>query len=437
MPKINILSKILNHNGDGAGFFRYFTNTVWLFIEQFLRMMSGLLVGVWVARHLGPEQFGTFSYLITIAAICGGVAKLGMDGIIVNDLINKPELRDDYLGTAFWIRIISALGIIFLIAPIIWLTTKDIKTNIFVLITITGIIFQAFEVLELFFLSQVLAKTISICKIIQLVISSLLKIYCVLIDADLMYFVILFGFDALVFAFSIFIAYRIKYAVSFLSRFKFSIAKSLLKDSWPLLLSTVVVLIYQRLDQILIKNMLDDRSLGVYTAALKFTDSFYFIPMILTNSLATALINAKKNNVKLYRARLKRIYFLVLLISISIAVTIYFLSNILIQTFYGNEFKEAGGLLSMHAITLVLVGMGIVVTRWYIIENRPHIVFYNTLAGAMVSLIANFVLIPIYGLKGAVIASVLSHFTAAYAMNFVWQETRKDFLVLNKLSWSN
>lgn len=72
------LTALKNH----AGFIRYFKNTCWMMGEQFLRIIAGVFVGIWVARYLGPEQFGLFSYVLAFTAIFGGIAKLGLNGIV-------------------------------------------------------------------------------------------------------------------------------------------------------------------------------------------------------------------------------------------------------------------------------------------------------------------------------------------------------------------
>jgi len=198
---ITKLTALKNH----AGFIRYFKNTSWMMAEQFLRILAGLFVGIWVASYLGPELFGLFSYVLAFTAIFGGIAKLGLDGIMVRELVNHPEKRDAYLGTAFWLKILGAFIVMGLMATIVPFTSNDAATNLFIFIIAAGLVFQSFEVVEFYFQSQVLAKIVSICKVIQLALSSMIKIYLVLTEAELFWFVIVTAFDALSLAVSYFI----------------------------------------------------------------------------------------------------------------------------------------------------------------------------------------------------------------------------------------
>jgi len=199
--------------------------------EQFLRIIAGFFVGVWVARYLGPERFGLFSYVLAFTAIFSGIAKLGLDGIMVRELVNYPEKRDTYLGTAFWLKVIGAILVMGLMAVIVPFTSNDSQTNLFIYIIAAGLIFQSFEVVEFYFQSQVMANIVSICKVVQLALSSAIKIYLVLTEAELIYFVLVTIFDSFSLAVSYVIAYRLrKDHPPFYKYFDFSIAKQLQKS---------------------------------------------------------------------------------------------------------------------------------------------------------------------------------------------------------------
>ena len=97
-----------------SGFRRYFANTAWLFAEKILRMVVGLFVGVWVARYLGPAKFGLLSYAQSFVALFGAIATLGLDGIVVRELVKDESKRDVLLGTSFVLKLIGAF-LVFLV----------------------------------------------------------------------------------------------------------------------------------------------------------------------------------------------------------------------------------------------------------------------------------------------------------------------------------
>lgn len=386
--------------------------------EQILRIIAGILVGIWVARYLGPEQFGVFSYVLAFTTIFGGIAKFGLDGIFVRELIHQPKLQDIYMGTAFWLKVIGAVMVTVFMACIVPFTSNDATTNLYIFIIAGGLFFQSFEVVEFYFQSQVLAKLISICKVIQLIFSSIIKVYLVLIQADLFWFVCVTSLDMFSLAFSYFIAYRIKGNASFFKCFDIEIAKKLLKDSWMLVFSSMVVMIYMRIDQIMIKEMLGDYEVGIYSAAVKLSEAFYFIPVLLSASVFPAIINARKESAALYQKRMQRLYTFLIWLAIIVALPITLLSEWLIMLLYGEAYLPAGQVLMIHIWAAVFVFMGVAFSKYLLAENLQKIAFQRALMGAIANVCLNFILIPKYGLKGAAIATLLAQFMANYMYDF-------------------
>ena len=168
-----------------VGFIRYFKNTSWLFLERFIQLISGLLIGVLVARYLGPSKYGILNYVLAISFMFGSIAKLGLDSILVKDLVLNKDNTERLLGTAFWLKIFgSILSILFLalIIPFISITKLEI---LYVFIVSFSLFFQSFDVLAYYFQSKVLAKVISKSRIIQIIISSILKICFIILKVDL------------------------------------------------------------------------------------------------------------------------------------------------------------------------------------------------------------------------------------------------------------
>ena len=414
------------------GFIRYLKSTSWLMAEQLLRIIAGLFVGIWVARYLGPENFGILSYALAFTAIFSGVAKLGLDGIIVRELINDPDNRDVYLGTAFWLKIIGAVLVMLFLAIILPLTSNDQKTNIFVFIIASGMVFQSFEVIDFYLQSQILGKAISICKVIQLSLSSLIKIYLILTGGELIYFIIVTVIDSITLALSYIFSYYSITKKHFYNSFSLDVAKRLLKDSWPLMLTTFVVMIYMRIDQVMIKLILDEYEVGIYSAAVRLAEVFYFIPMLITSSVFPAILAAKKESEELYHQRLLQLYTFMIWFSIFIAITMTFLSEWIVVLLYGHEFKATAPVLSLLIWSGVFVFLGVAFSKYLLVENLPMIAFRRTLLGAILNIILNMWLIPIYGIFGAAMATLISQFVVNYMYDIFDKKVHEQFYLKNK-----
>jgi O-antigen/teichoic acid export membrane protein len=430
---VNLLKQKFLALKNHAGFMRYFKNSSWMLGEQMLRMVAGLLVGIWVARYLGPEQFGIFSYVLAFTALFSSIAKLGLDGIMVRELVNHPDRQDVYLGTAFWMKVLGAFLVMALIALVLPWTSNDSTTTLYIFIIASGLVFQSFEVVDFYFQSQVLAKFVSICKVIQLTLSSLLKIYLVLTGSELIWFIWVILFDQITLSVTLFFAYRYQQVKLLpLSQFDFLVAKSLLKDSWPLILSGIVVMIYMRIDQIMIKEMLGEYEVGIYSAAVRLSEVWYFIPILVTSSLFPAIVNAKKISEALYLQRLQRLYTFMIWMAISIAIPMTFLNEWLIVLLYGEAYRAAGQVLEIHIWAGVFVFLGVGFGRYLITENMTKIYFYRTATGAFLNIILNYFLIPFYGISGAAISTLLAQAITNYVYDIFNKELHQQLKLKTK-----
>ena len=297
-----------------------------------------------------------------------------------------------------------------LIAVILPFTSNGAVANLFIFIIAIGLIFQSFEVVEFYFQSQVQGKIVSICKVIQLAFSSIIKIYLVLAEADLIWFVLVTAFDSCSLAVSYFLAYKLLKKAAFYKCFDFRIGMKLLTDSWPLILSSMVVMIYMRIDQIMLKEILGDYDVGIYSAAIRISEAWYFIPALITTSLFPAVLNAKSGGRGAYLPRLQNMYCLMVLISISVAVAFTFVSEWVINVLYGSAYEGAGDILAVHVWAGVFVSLGVARSGWIISENLQIYSMVYICLGAIFNVVGNYFFIPVWGAVGAAVITLLSQF---------------------------
>lgn len=258
------------------GFLKYFRNTSWLIVERIFRLIISLFIGVWVARYLGPEKFGLISYSQSFVAIFASFASLGINTILIREFVNEKYNSTELFGTSLIIKLFGATASILFITFSAWIIGNDRFTIYLILIISSASIFQSFNVIDLYFQSKVLSKYVVCSSIIGLFSSSVLKIFLVLNDADLQAFAYVIVFENLVVALG-FLYTFLKYSnLDFLKiRFSKNIFYSLLNDSWPLILSGLVISIYMKIDQVMIKQMLGDESVGQYASAVRISEAWY------------------------------------------------------------------------------------------------------------------------------------------------------------------
>lgn len=400
--------------------------------HRILSMVVALFVGVYVARYLGPERFGLLSYAGSFVGLFTALATLGLDGIMVRELVKTPERRDELLGTAFWLKAVGVILMWIGIAVAIPFTDNDTQTNILIIIIASAVIFQAFNVIDFNYQAEVTSKFVVYAHLVQLVVSSITKLIFVWIAAPLVWFACVFMLDAAVHAAALTAMYLKKTGRVWHWKFRWETAKQLLKDSWPLILSGMVISIYMKIDQIMIKEMLGAEQVGYYAAAVRLSEAWYFVPMAIISSVFPAIINAKKQSEKLYYQRLQKLYNLMVWSAVAIALPTTFMAPWVIKALYGEAFLPAAGVLSIHIWAGVFVFLGVVSGRWLLTENLQIFSTLNTSIGAIVNIILNYVLIKNMGIKGAAISTLISYFVAAYLCLSFFEKTRINFINLTK-----
>ncbi len=416
------------------GFKKYFKNTSWLLFENISRLVITLFVGVYVARYLGPSSYGLLSYAISFVVLFSAIATLGLDNIIVRDLVRDEKRKDELLGTSFALKLIGSILLLGILAVAVRFTANNNFINLLIFIIALATIFRSFNTIDFYFRSIVLSKYAVYARIIALVSSAIIKLLLIYFKMGLIYFAIVMAVESIILAIGLITTYLKQKLSIFNWRIKFDLAKRLLRDSWPLMLSTVAISIYMRIDQVMIKEMIDTKAVGNYAVAIKLSEAWYFIPMVITSSLFPAIINAKKRSERLYYGRLQKLYDLMIWLAIGIALPTTFLANYIIRVLFGVQYQGAVGVLRIHIWAGIFVFLGVASGKYLITENYTNIAFFRTFFGAIMNVTLNIILIPKYGINGAAIATLISQFMVAFSVVLIPKTYKNSILMLKSFS---
>ncbi|WP_232288180.1 polysaccharide biosynthesis C-terminal domain-containing protein [Nodularia spumigena] len=182
-----------------------------------------------------------------------------------------------------------------------------------------------------------------------------------------------------------------------------------------------------KIDQIMLGEMVDASAVGLYSAATRISEVWYFIPMAITSSVAPAIYAAKEVSEELYYQKIKKLIRVLVLISIVVAVPMSFLSERIITMLFGNSYAAAGSILAIHIWASLFVSMGVATGVWFISEGLTHEAFQRNLIGAATNILLNLFLIPAYAGVGAAIATVISYGIASFFSHSINLKTRKIF----------
>lgn len=423
---------------NNSGFMKYFKNTSWLMSEKVLRIVAALTVGAWVTRYLGPTDFGVLSYAQSFVGLFAAFSTLGLDRLLARELVKSPDEKYVLLGTSFILQTIGSTILVSFLLLSIYLNDNDELTNKVIIIMGLLTFVNSFNIILAYFQSIVKTKQVVIASIIGLVLVALIRVALILNDAPLIYFVYAIAFDTIFLILGAIVVYFKNKQSIFKWQFSFTMAKSLLNDSWPLILNTIFISVYVRIDQVMIENIMNSSDVGQYAAAVTLSQAWYFIPGIIGSSLFPAIVNAKKVDENLYYDRLQKLYDLMVLLAISIAIPMTFLSDLLVEFMYGDEFYLTGSVLSIHIWAGVFVFLGVSVSKWILTENLQRISSITLFIGMVANIILNIILIPEYGIRGAAFATLISQSISVLFAPLLFKKTRPSFFMMIKaLSFSS
>ena len=397
---------VLSHEG----FKRYFLNTGWMFGGQILSLIASFFIGVWVARYLGPANYGLINYAAAFVGIFGFIAGLGVDGVVNRDLVKNPEEENELMGTGFALKILGGT-LAFLAAMIVnFFISSDPLTHFLVFLYGLNFFIMPLGIISIYFQAKVQAKKNVRAQLTALFISSILKIIFIFSRVSIVWLVAIYVLDTFWQMIGLWLAYRRdKHLVSSWT-FSRPLAKRLWRDGWPLMLSGAAAYIYLKIDQVMIGRMLGTVEVGLYAAAVKITEIWYFLPGVVCGSLFPAIINAKKTDETLYRRRLRNLYWLMLTISVVIALPISLLARPIILLLFGPRYLLSASILQIYIWSGVGLFLGWAVNQYLMAENKTRLIFFANLAATVTNVGLNLWLIPRVGLYGAAFATLVSYF---------------------------
>jgi O-antigen/teichoic acid export membrane protein len=423
-----LTAKAIEHKGLR----KYGANMSWLFIEKAVRMVIGFTVGIYVARQLGPAKYGILNYAISFAAIFSFLVSLGMDQIMVRELVKFPEKRDELMGTSLLLRL---AGYIIMLGGI-WgglaLSNNDMNTNLIILVIAAGYLFQIFQTIDFYFQAHVLSKYVAISQMTAWIIVSALRAVFAYLNLPLLFFAYLEAGNIILTSLGYLIFYILKADSVAKWRYKTATAKFLLKNSWPLMLSSVAIMIYMRIDQIMIKAMIGAEAVGQYAVAVRLCEIWYILPGIIVGSLFPAIIRSREVSESHYKHRLQMLFSFMIWSAIAISAFFTFAGEYIIIQLYGHKYSDSALVFRIYTWVTVFVFYGTASGKWIINEQLQRYALYLSIMGCVTNVILNYILISRFMLCGAAAATLISYFIATYFGYFCIKKLRNLFNMFNQ-----
>lgn len=409
-------------------------NSGWLLIDKLARLFLGLFTMAMIARHFGPEEFGIWNYSIALTAIVGGMAILGLDKIVVKELVSAPERRNEIVSTALLMRLAGGLVSCAICIMITWFTRQNNPLYIWcTTITAFNILLQSFDVFDYYYQSHNQVQRVIIPKVAVFVLFCLIKMICVRMNLSFMIILWVSLAELVITYLLIFIYYVYHEGIASLCKARLQEARYLFSQSWSLLFTGVLVLLYMKSDQLMLDILTTPRQLGEYAAAARISELWYAIPTVIAVAMLPNLIQKRQTNHSRYLENVEKWIRLSMWGSTLIAIIVTIGSGWLTGIMYGSQYPHAGIILSIHIWANIPVFICVAIMQYQIVEGNYNANLYATIAGIAANLAINLLLIPSLGGIAAAIATVVSYITVGTCLVLVDKTGQSKMFIIKML----
>ncbi len=422
---------------DRVGLRRAAGSAGWMLAERMLRLTGGLLVGLWLARYLGPASYGRYNFAIALSIIVTSLTTLGLEGILVRELVRRPADEGHLLGSAALLRLAGGLGAN-LVIVVLAASLRPDDPAVVALTAIIGVagVLQASSVVDLWFRAQLAARDAALARALAYLAAVLLRVSLILAGAPLIAFAWAFVAEAALGAAAILVAYA-RYGRNPL-RWRPSLAgaRALLSDSWPLIISGLLVNVYLRVDQVMLAWFRGDVELGIYSGAVRIAEVFPIVPNTIVAALLPTIIAARAAGPQRYAQQLRQLYGLVAALGYAFALPVTLLAAPLTTLLLGPAYTDAAPSLVVLTWASLFGSLGVARSSFLTAENYTRLHLATVALGCVVNVGLNWVLIPPLGGTGAAIASLVAYWLAGHGSCFLFPALRPTGVAMTRaLFW--
>lgn len=414
---MNLIKKIKNN--------AVLSNISWIVIGRLIYMSLSFIVSLIMARYLKPEGYGLLGYAASYTTFFASICSLGINSIIVKELINNPNKNGELLGTSIFLRIISSiLSFIIIIGISSIVDYNELLTRIIVFFYAFFIVFQSFELFKYWFQSKLQSKYAEIAAMIAYVTMSIYMIILLVTKKSVIWFATSTSVEYIMLAIILIIIYKKKDGQKL--KINLKTGKELLKESYHFIISGMMIAIYNSTDRFMLKQMLNEKEVAYYTTAVTISGLCSFLLSAIIQSYTPVIVEAKTKDENLYLKRNRELYTIIFYISIFISILIAIFSSLIINMLYGNDYLPATVPLVILTWYTAFSYLGVARDPWIVCEKKQNYSKYIYIFAAFANIILNYLFIPIFGASGAACASLITQICTILVFPLFFKGLRKN-----------
>ena len=400
-------------------------NAGWLVADKLVRLGVGLFVGVWVARYLAPERFGLLSYVQAVVTLIAALSTMGLPDILVRDFVRHPDRARVTAATAIALRCGGALvSVLVAVGVVLFERPGDGATVALAVIVGASLLPQALDSVDQFCQARNQVLPVVVMRNLAFLLTAVAKLVAIALHAPLITFAIIYSVEFAMVGAALLLYGRGHGLPLRLADVSLIEAGRLMREGWPLVARLFAIGIYMRVDQVMLGRLLDDRAVGIYAAAARISEIWYFIPVAVMTAFVPRLAERHAQSAAFYEAELLKVMRAIAGLSLLAAVTMSLGAPFIVAALYGPAYAGAADVLAVHAWSGLFVGVGVASSSWFVNNSLLRHGMYQAVLGALVSVALNLLLIPRLGVTGAAWAAVASYCVSAVLVNALFRATR-------------
>lgn len=421
--KTEILNKLFkNRTAKNAG---------WLIFGRIAQMVISLFVGTITARYLGPSNYGLIGYAGSYSAFFMAFCTLGINSLLVKELVQNPKQEGEILGTALLLRIISSICSVFIIFCIVSVVDAGEKTTVLVVLLCNiSTIFNAFEIFNFWFQSKLKSKVTAIVSLIAYIVTAIYKIILLILGKSVLWLAFATSVDYICVAVLLCLVY-FKSGGSGLN-FSAGYAKRLLSQSYHFILSSIMVAVYANTDKLMLKHMISQSEVGYYSTATTVSTMWCFIISAIIDSMVPSIVETYGKDEKLFVKRNIQLYCIVFYFAMFVSFVITVFAPLIIRILYGQAYLPSINPLRIVTWYTAFSYLGVSRNAWLVCKNRQQYLKYIYFLAMLANVALNLILIPIWGASGAALASLVSQILTSIILPFCIKDLRENSIMMLK-----
>lgn len=408
---------------------RVIANMSWLMGGKIVNMILSFFVSLATARYLGPSNFGSINYVAAYVSFFSSIASLGLSVIVIKEVSSGEEDDNKVIWTGILMRFLTAVASTIAVVAFFAIAKRNdpLLVPIAALESI-AILASAFDTFMYWFQGKLLGKYVSIAGVIAYLAMSLYRLYLLANGADILWFAFATSVDTLVLALVLFIFYVKENG--FRPVISLPLGRKLLKQSYHYLISGLIAILYSKIDQIMLGDMLDKASVGLYSAALAIAGLWGMIPSAFIQSVSPILYKNAQTDRGMFLKRLKQSYAGIWFLNVCWSLAISLFSYWVVLLLYGAEYMGARKALIIVVWYSGISSLGSLTQVYLATENKNKYINYFALAGLVTDVVLNALLIPHFGITGAAVATLATYCVIHIVMPLVIKDTREAAVLI-------